>query len=76
MKKFDIGDIVQCRFGNPGNKWWSELRNPVTIVDMRYDKVAGFFQLRFEEIPQRWFWENDFYLIKAMTANENPIKGK
>lgn len=57
------GDRVKCKYGNSGNKLWSELLEQKPTVDkIKFDVNAGFCRFTFKEDDRvdNYFYENDF----------------
>jgi len=63
LLKVAKGDKVKCKYGNSGNKFWTELLEQHPTVDkIQFDESAGFCRFTFEEDEREnnYFYENDF----------------
>lgn len=61
--QFMIGDVVQCLYNNSANKMWHKYLEPnVTITEIRKTSNTP-DEFRFLEIPDQWFYANDFQFI-------------
>ena len=64
--EFTSGQTVKCLFGNSGNKFWADRLKPfVTISEIKDNTGTGKpNELKFKEIPETWFYSNDFNLYE------------
>lgn len=64
--QFKVGDKVKCKYGNSGNKFWSDLLSPSAIIKkIKYNERAQMYKLGFAYKGSiEYFYENDFEKVE------------